>query len=135
MEKFKERQKNEALKRLEMFTKRYNLNDMPLKIFKKGDFALTNQTSADLDYKQVVSVIKNFQEKNNVVVFYSIITPLKLGNVINMLYISQYEEDWHLSIPDSDDYVYAATYNLNDNYFELGFIKVDVEDNMLVRVG
>ena len=134
MKNFKERQRDEALKILELLTKKYNLNDEPVKIFKKGEYGITSQTTKDLDGKQLIKIIREFEEKYDSVVFYTIITPFIFGTVINMLYISKYEEDWHLSIPTNDDFIYAATYNLDDHYLERGFIKIEGEDGVLARI-
>lgn len=95
----KEKQKNEALKRMAML----NLMPQVIKDFEKKDKvyyserqnAIFNAILYWLDNEpNYVEIVKQFEEKHNCLVYHCQLTHMEFGDLLSLLYVSENEEEW-----------------------------------------
>lgn len=131
MDNLKERQYNEALKKFDKIIKKLHINSEVVTKFKNGRRCFSNRTTLDNDI--MLPIIKEYENKHDSLVYYSILSETPFGIVLDMLYVSKFEEEWYLSDIRDDKYVYTASINLTDNFMEHGLILLGNYYGILVR--
>lgn len=99
METLKEKQKNEALKRMAML----NLMPQVIKDFKKNNKvyyserqnAFFNAILYWLDNEpNYVELVNKFEKEHNCLVYHCQLTHMEFGDILSLLYVSENEEEW-----------------------------------------
>lgn len=80
-------------------------------------------------------IIKEFESRHNAVVYHCIDTYSNFGHLLNMLFVSEYEEEWEM---DNDDIVHgqviAMVENLDDPFCsDMGSIGIKSVAGGLIR--
>nr|MBP3259260.1 hypothetical protein [Bacilli bacterium] len=130
----KEKQFNEAINRFNKIIKKLHINSDIINKFKSGRRCFSNRTTLDNDI--MLPIIKEHENKHDSLVYYSILSHTPWGDdVLDMLYVSKYEDEWYLGEITEDNYIYVASYNITTGYMEHGLILVDNYYGILVRIG
>ena len=81
--------------------------------------------------------IREFEEKYNGLVYHVIHNYTEFGEILSLLYVSEYDEEWDAEYDDlMDGYVFAYCINLTEPMFsEFGGIAVQEKAGGLIRVG
>lgn len=132
----KEKQKQEALKRLEILEKEYLLHSNVLKEFKEDE---TIYYSEDLggfhqgilywlhNRQAFVNIVKEIEEKRNIYVYHCILNHYRDdGDVLTMLYVSSDEEFWEnerQELIDGYPCVYTYSFSFPD-FSEFGSVAI-----------
>lgn len=99
----RERQKKEALKRLEILQKEYLLHENVLKKFKENETIYYSENFGGFysgilywlqNRKDFINIISEIEEKRNIYVYHCILNHCRDIDVLSMLYISTDEENW-----------------------------------------
>ena len=118
----KEKQKQEALKRMKI------LKLMPevIKDFKDNDRIYYSERQNKffnavlywLDNNQeYVEIVKEFEQKHNVVVYHCQLTHLEFGDCLSLLYVSEDENEWPMEKEElAQGYAYCYVRNLDCEY-------------------
>ena len=82
------------------------------------------------------SIVEEIEKKYDGIVYHCIRCDTEFGKLLNMLYVSEYE-DWEIDNDCLEDgYVFAYVENLSESLFsEFGTIVVEQANGGLVRVG
>lgn len=88
-----------------------------------------------------IELIKKFEDQYNCLVYHAISSTTEIGELLTLLYISQYESDWPTDREDLKNYdprygcpIMAYVYNLaNDIFSEFGSVCVKPKNGGLVR--
>ena len=88
-----------------------------------------------------IELIKKFEAQYNCLVYHAISSTTEIGELLTLLYISQYESDWPTDREDLKNYdprygysIMAYVYNLaNDIFSEFGSVCVKPKNGGLVR--
>lgn len=88
-----------------------------------------------------IELIKKFEDQYNCLVYHGISSTTEIGELLTLLYISQYESDWPTDREDLKNYdprygysIMAYVYNLsNDIFSEFGSVCVKPKNGGLVR--
>ncbi|MBR1377266.1 MAG: hypothetical protein IJ565_05625 [Bacilli bacterium] len=131
MDNLKERQYNEAIKRFEEIIKKLHINSEVITKFKNDRRCFSNRTTLDNDI--ILPIINEYEDKHDALVYYSILSSTPYGNVLDMLYVSKYEDEWYLGDITEDKYIYVASYNITTGYMEHGLILLGNYYGILVR--
>ena len=136
----KQKQKEEAIKRMKL------LQIMPqvIKDFEKNDRvyyserqnAIFNATLYWLDNeKEFVDLVKEFEEKYNVLVYHAQLTHLVYGDNLALFYVSNEEEEWAQDKKDIiNGRLYSRVLNLQCDYdSDFGYIGVKPSMGGVVR--
>lgn len=81
--------------------------------------------------------VKEFEEKNNSLVYHVIHSHTQFGELLNLLYVSDDEEEWEMDNEDIED-GYAVAYVINldaPDCSEFGSIAIRESGGGLLRVG
>ena len=131
-----EKQQKEAVRRMRKIVALFNLEVEYVNAVKQGKYDYTyddtfSETAMDICFSKV----KEFKKKYSAYIYYVILSDTPgLGPVLNILYVGANTEDW--SATDVyDEWVYAATYTVNDDFWEFGSIKLENRGGLLVRAG
>lgn len=138
-------QKQEAIKRLKMLEEQYLLHKNVLREFEEdetiyysenlgGAFAgtlywLSNQ-------ERYVKFVREIERKTQIYVYHCILNHTKLGDMLTMLYVSSYKEEWELEQEElKSGFVMAYIKNLEDNSCsEFGGIEIRGVNGGLERI-
>ena len=132
--------KNEALARMRILKIHENaINDL-----EKNDMVNVSFFGCGILYwptDKQTELIKKFEDQYNGLVYHAISSTTKIGELLTLLYISQYESDWPTDREDLKNYdpkygysIMAYVYNLaNDIFSEFGSICVKPKNGGLVR--
>ena len=121
MKDLRKKQIEEAKLRKEMLTKKYNLKEDAFDIKQLRSIALFD----NLIYKA--------EQENDRYVYHCILTD---NDILNLLFVSKYEEDWAVAERpcDNGDYIQAYTIDLKNNYFtEIRDIFLGSKNGYLIR--
>lgn len=132
--------KQEAIKRLKML----DLNSNVLSDFANDEvvYISEHQKIMGLDAgilfwanDEQMNYIREFEEKNGVLVYHAILTPFIYGKCLSLLYVSKYEEEWELEKSAlRNGRIPSYVYNLsNPNYSEAGMISIKKAAGGLIR--
>lgn len=141
MSSLKERQKQEAIKRMKML----KLMDNVVEEFKdKGTLYYSERMNAMFNavlywvdnHEEWSKMIKDFEKKWGFMVYHAQLTHTYVGDILSLLYVTKDEEEWEQDRQDiKDGVVYAKCVNLNDDYFsEYGYIGIKPSMGGIVRV-
>ncbi len=83
-----------------------------------------------------VQAVKEHEEEFNDLIFHAVYTNTNIGPMISYLFISKYEEDWHMDIPlIEENKIYSYVENMNDKICsEYGIIVFDIDKGCMRRV-
>lgn len=129
-------QKQEALVRLRTM----NLHPNVVNEFEKENLVYYSDPMGILYWvdnnPEYVKLIKEFEEKYNAYVYHCILSHTQFGELLSMLYVSDYEEEWEDDRQDlKDGYPYAYVSNITDPWCsEIGGIGIKEQWGGLVRV-
>ena len=137
-------QKQEALKRLEILKEKGLLKNV-VDDFKKNDliyyseqtkmggilYYCTQSNGAD----KYVKIIEEFEKEHNAIVYHAIHIFTEFGELLNLLYVSSYDEEYEQDKQDlKENYAFSYVVNLNDEMFsEFGSIVYKVKSGGLIR--
>lgn len=116
---FKEKQKQEAIKRLKMLKVMQNVIDDFEKngkvYYSERQNAFFNATLFWVDNEpKYVKIIKDFEKKHNALVYHCQLTHLEYGDNLALLYVSKNEEEWHMDREDiTNGYAFSYVRNLD----------------------
>lgn len=133
----RENKKIEAVKRM----KALGLFGPCIKVFDKHNELQLTEPNGGLyefsDDAELNEKIKAFEEEYNTLVYHVIHTYTQFGELYNLLFVSDYEEEWEVDNEDiKDGYVVAYVWNKSDDWCsEMGSIVVREFIGGLVRVG
>lgn len=132
--------KNEALARMRILKIHENaINDL-----EKNDMVNVSFFGCGILYwptDKQIELIKKFEDQYNGLVYHAISSTTEIGELLTLLYISQYESDWPTDREDLKNYdprygysIMAYVYNLsNDIFSEFGSVCVKPKNGGLVR--
>lgn len=122
METLKEKQKNEALKRMAML----NLMPQVIKDFEKKDKvyyserqnAFFNAILYWLDNEpNYVEIVNKFEKEHNCLVYHCQLTHMEFGDLLSLLYVSDSEEEWEQDKQDlREGYAFSYVVNIGCKY-------------------
>lgn len=131
-----EEKKTEALNRM----KALKLIPECVKAFKNGNIWCSryNGTLFELD-KEEKELVKKFEDEHNALVYHTIRTATPFGELLNILFVSNYNEEWELDRDDISDDTYLTPFvmciNLNDKFSsDMGYIVVKSQFGGLIRI-
>lgn len=85
---------------------------------------------------EYVKAVKDFENKYGGLVYHCILTHTLLGDLLDMLYVCKEKNEWQQDNIDlMDNYVFAYSYNLDENEGEFGTIAVRPVMGGLERIG
>lgn len=110
MEDLRVKQKEQAIERM----KKLGIMEQPIKEFEDEDKLNLSEVAGylywlDDDEKEMV---KKFEEENNALVYHIIKTNTNIGMLYNLLYVSEYVEEWDMDMDDLSE-GQALAYVLN----------------------
>ena len=122
----REAKKIEAIKRMKL----HNLFNPCIQVFtKRNEVQMTEPWGGLYEFsenKELNKLIKEYEEKYNALVYHVIHTPAEFGDLYNLLYVSDYEDEWPLDNHYAEN-GYAYVYCINTNvpeFSEHGTIQV-----------
>ena len=123
-----------GLENLKKISKQFKLEKGFLDGYQKGKRCMS--ILSEMDPEIANEVVNYFEEKfPDTFVYYTIFQDTPYGGVVNMLYYNNEKDEWYLNDVNEEGWIYAATYNLDINYFEFGDIKLGSIDGILCRKG
>lgn len=136
---FSARQQEEAVRRLEQLTETFDLKKDILKRFQDGAVACCYETcqedgcAAVKDFNPDWKLEKEmFECMYDTLVYLVLVSKTAYGEMLSMLYVSSYEEDWEYERL-TEDYIAAYVYNLDTKFGELGDVFLTSKDGVLIR--
>ena len=133
MEDLRMKQKEQAIERM----KKLGIMEQPIKEFEDEDILNLSEVAGylywlDDDEKEMV---KKFEEENNALVYHIIKTNTNIGMLYNLLYVSEYVEEWDMDMDDLSERQ-ALAYVLNKTMpdcSEFGTIGIQLVNGGLMR--
>ena len=136
----RKQQKQEALKRM----KKIGFMDDVIHQFKNEDVVFYSERQNNIfnavlywtsNDNELTKRIKEFEEKNNALVYHVQLTHMEFGEMYSFLFVSNYEEEWEYDMQDLEDgqclaYVWNKTMN---NCSEFGTIGIQPSMGGVVR--
>lgn len=140
METLKEKQKNEALKRMAML----NLMPQVIKDFKKNNKvyyserqnAFFNAILYWLDNEpNYVEIVNKFEKEHNCLVYHCQLTHMEFGDLLSLLYVSENEEEWEQDKKDlREGYAFSYVANIGcECYNDFGTIGIRPSQGGVLR--
>ena len=134
-EELRKLQKEEVIKRLKILEQDYNLHKKVLKEFKEDETIYysenINGTFAGILYwlrnkKEYIEIVKNIEEKEDIFVYHCILKHTTDGDVLTMLYVSKYIEEWEIDHNDlKTGNILVYVHNLSDEQnAEFGYVDI-----------
>lgn len=130
----REKQKNEAIKRME----KLNLHESVLREFKEENKLNISRAGGSLFWlnSKENKVVYDFEEESENLVYHVIYNRAEFGEMYTFFYVSKSEEEWSLDMEDLNDNI-SVTYVLNMTakcLSEYGYISFRRMIGGLVRV-
>lgn len=132
---FEEKQKQEVIKRLQILEKQFKVHKNVLKEFKSEGLVYYSDNIGGIfngilywvnNNKDYVDHIKSIEDLYNIKVYHCILKHYTFGDILSMLYVGNYEEDWEQEREDLKNgipMVYGD--NLEDEFMsEFGYSKI-----------
>ena len=140
METLKEKQKNEALKRMAML----NLMPQVIKDFEKNNKvyyserqnAFFNAILYWLDNEpNYVEIVDKFEKEHNCLVYHCQLTHMEFGDLLSLLYVSENEEEWEQDKKDlREGYAFSYIVNIGcECYNDFGTIGIRPSQGGVLR--
>ena len=143
-EDIREQQRKEAIERLHMLEKLYNLNSNVLKEFKQdGTIYYSERINKiqngilfwlhnNLEY---VKAVETIEKKYKIYVYHCILSHTELGDLLTMLYISSDMENWSQEKSDlMSGYIDTYVYDFSEFGSEFGYVQIAGINGGLTRV-
>lgn len=130
-----ENKKAEAIQRMQM------LKMMPeaIKAFSDQGTVMVSERPLGVLYElddSVKKIVSDFEKKYRSLVYAVIHTFTEFGELYDLLYVCDVEEEWELDREDLKEfYAISGCYNMTDNFLEIGSIQVEPVFGGLIRVG
>lgn len=125
--------KAEAIKRMRFL----ELHPNAIKEFEDSDLINCSEFLGALYWisDKEKAIVKEFEEEYNAVVYHIIRNSTSIGEMLALLYVSDYEDEWDMDIADIiEGYPFAYVKNLDDDFCsEFGTIGVKKCNGGLVR--
>lgn len=129
-------QKKEAIERLKILHKQYELMETVIKEFENGDTLYYSEYRNKVfpavlywisNREDLTELVKKVEEEKGILVYHAILTPTIFGDFFYMLYVSQNEEEWEMEKIDlKESLPLAYGINLSDpEMAEFGGIQID----------
>lgn len=138
------RQKEEAIKRMELLVKKYDLNPNLVKYLKQDKVYysyLVGGIVGSIDTIKYDESIYNkaveLEERYGAYIYHAIESFTNYGRMISYLYVSKYEDEWcdeHLLDKPYDNYLSAIVYNYDYDFDEVGTIEIASASGAIVRI-
>lgn len=98
MDELKERQKAEAVKRM----KKLGILEQPIKEFEEEDKLNLSESGGILYWlnDEQKKMVENFEAEHNGMVYHVIHQFTNIGELYNLLYVSEYVEEWKMDMED-----------------------------------
>lgn len=133
-EELRNKQKQEAIKRLEILENEYLLHKNVLKEFKQDETIYYSETFNKLfsgilywlrNKDEFIEKVNEIEEKRNIYVYHCILTHTAFGDLLTMLYVSNDEEFWdfekeQLQDGYSSSYVWNMSFELDSGFGDVG---------------
>lgn len=138
----KQKQLNEAIKRME----KLDIMKSVIREFKNCGTIYYSERANSMfpailywldNNKEWMAMARKFEEENGAMVYHAQLTHTKFGDMLSLLFVSKYEEEWKYEREDMDagGYVQAMVFNLDDdNLSDFGTIQVEPSMGGIVRV-
>ena len=141
MSSLKERQKQEAIKRMQML----KLMGEVINDFKKENKLYYSERQNQIfnavlywvdNHEEWSNMIKEFEKKWGFMVYHCQLTHTYDGDIISLLYITKDEDEWEQDRQDiKDGVVYAKCVNLDDDFCsDYGYIGIKPSMGGIVRI-
>lgn len=139
----KELQKQEAIHRLQLLEKFYNIHPNVLAEFKTDETIYyserINKTFAGILYwldnkQEFVDAVKEIEEKYNIYVYHCILSHTEFGDTLDMLFVSSLLEDWEQETQELESgliTIYCKVFGGDGS--EFGTIKIKDVNGGIVR--
>ena len=136
----KEKQKQEALNRMEVLIKKLNLNPNLYKYLSEDrlyySYFVVAGLMASIDTisyeEENERICREFEKKYGAYVYHAIENETSYGKMLALLYVSKNEEEWEYERPNND-YITSYVYNFFDEEGEFGDIFLTSIDGALAR--
>ena len=140
----KQKQKEEAIKRLEILREKGLLKNVVDDFKKESLIYYSEQTklggilywcTKENNAERYVKIIEEFEKEHDVTVYHVIHTYTKYGELLNLLYVTSFEKDWEQDQQDlKENYSFCYVVDLDDKIFsEFGGIGIEVANGGLIR--
>ena len=132
MKGLKELQIKEALDRLNILQKQYELIETVTNEFRdEGTIYYSeyiNKVQQGILYwvdnrEDFVNSIKEFEEGHSAIVYHVILTPTEFGDMLSLLYVSMHQEEWKRDREELEE-GYPFAYCINGDISEFGAIQI-----------
>ncbi|MBE7019812.1 MAG: hypothetical protein E7411_00050 [Ruminococcaceae bacterium] len=137
---FKEKQKQEALQRMEVLIEKFSLNPNLHKYLSEDrlyySYFVVAGVMASIDTisyeEENERICRDFEEKHGAYVYHAIESETIYGKMLAMLYVSKNEQEWEFERL-GDNYITSYVYNFTDEEGAFGDIFLASVDGALVR--
>ena len=86
--------------------------------------------------ENIADIIAEFERKTGYTAYHAIISDHNLPEMLSILYVTKYTEDYDIVRNDIDNqYVCACVYNLIEDFAEIGYIGIGSKDGHVIRTG
>ena len=138
-------QKQEAIKRLKILRQQGLLKNV-VDDFRKNNliyYSEQTQLGGVLYWctqangaNRFVKVIEEFEQEHNATVYHAIHCYTEFGELLNLLYVSDYEEEWQQDRQDlKENYSFCYVVNLDAEIFsEFGSVGINIVNGGLIRI-
>ena len=131
MKTLRQKQKEEALKRMQML----KLMPSVIEDFKKNDKIYYSERQNAMfnailywvdNEEEYVKIVKDFEKKHKALVYHCQLTHMECGDNLALLYVSAHEEEWEMDREDlKQGYAFSYVRNLDCEYdSDLGTIGI-----------
>ena len=139
----KEEMKLEALSRINSFVKQTGLNPNVYNYFQEGGVFYSYLTangllgsidriSYDPSYE---AAVKTFEKRYEKLVYHCVESDIGFGKNLIMLYVGNDNDYWEQERPSDDGVVMANVWSVDEDFDEIGYVKLSSFQGALVRVG
>lgn len=138
-------QKQEAIKRLEILQQNYGLHENVLNEFKEDETIYYSENLGGAfagvlywlrNREEFLNAVKKIEEKSKIFVYHCILNHTQDGDLLTMLYISAYKDEWKMELEElGTTYINAYVCNLSDSSSsEFGGIQITGVNGGIVRL-
>lgn len=138
------KQKQEAIKRLEILQNEYGIHKNVLKEFKQDETIYYSERINKIfngvlywirNRDELVNVIKRVEEQRNVFIYHCLLEHTEFGDRLTMLYISEDEQNWQYERKELlDGFISVCVYDLQFDEFEFGGTQINGVNGGLCRL-
>lgn len=131
---------NEALRRIKELQKRFDLHDTMQEFYENGEILVIDFTDENDDnvINLYSDIVKDFLSKYKARIYYVFVETMHIcgekQNVLHVLYVSEYEDEWENSFLNEKNELLAYTYNITLDFPEIGYITLAKKGDQLGRI-